>query len=266
LILKTDNGAAYYQFEHLAAFPEIQHGVFARAPGCSEAPFHRLNVSLAVGDDARRVERNRRLVAESMQAEQLVFARQVHGEAVVVIDGRPASADVLEKTGIPVGDAMVTDQPGKFLVVSVADCQPILMYDPRRRLVANVHSGWRGSIADVAGRTVAVMVERFGCRPGDVRAGIGPSLGPCCAEFTNYREEIPSELWAYKIDAARFDFWAMSRDQLIRAGVPRDRILVSGLCTKCGTDRFFSYRAEKTTGRFPAVIGLRHAGRLPPEA
>jgi len=258
LILRTDNGAAYYQFEHLAAFPDIRHGVFARTPGCSDAPFHRLNVSHAVGDDAQRVERNRRAVADSMQAEVLVFARQVHGNAIVVIDGRPVSPDAPGETGMPVGDAMVTDQPGKFLVVSVADCQPILMYDPRRRLVANVHSGWRGSVANVAGRTVALMAERFGSDPGDVRVGIGPSLGPCCAEFTNYRDEIPSELWAYKRDSVRFDFWAMSRDQLIRAGVPRDQIHVSGLCTKCRTDRFFSYRAEKTTGRFPAVIGLKN--------
>jgi YfiH family protein len=257
LILRTDHGAAYYQFEHLAAFPEIRHGVFSRAPGCSEAPFHRLNVSLAVGDDVQRVERNRRRVADRMQAEALVFARQVHGNSIVVIDGRPVSPGAREETAVPVGDAMVTDQPGKFLVVSVADCQPILMYDPRRGLVANVHSGWRGSVANVAGRTVAVMAERFGCDPGDVQAGIGPSLGPCCAEFTNYRDEIPPELWAYKLDSVRFDFWAMSRDQLIRAGVPQDQIQVSGLCTKCRTDRFFSYRAEKTTGRFPAVIGLK---------
>jgi YfiH family protein len=257
LILRTENGAAYYQFEHLAAFPEIHHGIFARAPGRSEAPFHRLNVSLAVGDDARRVEHNRRLVAGCMQAEALVFAHQVHGDSVVVIDGRPMRPAVPPETGIPVGDAMVTDQPGKFLVVTAADCQPILMYDPRRRLVANVHAGWRGSVADVAGRTLAVMAGRFGCDPGDVQVGIGPSLGPCCAEFTNYREEIPAELWAYRRDSVRFDFWAMSRDQLIRAGVPRDQIQVSGLCTKCRTDRFFSYRAEKTTGRFPAVIGLR---------
>jgi hypothetical protein len=257
LILRTENGAAFYQFEHLSAFPEIHHGIFARTPGCSEAPFHRLNVSLAVGDDAQRVEHNRRLVAGCMQAEELVFARQVHGDSVVVIDGRPVGRAAPGETGMTVGDAMVTDRPGKFLVVTVADCQPILMYDPRRRLVANVHAGWRGSVADVASRTLAVMAERFGCDPGDVRVGIGPSLGPCCAEFTNYREEIPTELWAYRRDSVRFDFWAMSRDQLIRAGVPRDQIQISGLCTKCRTDRFFSYRAEKTTGRFPAVIGLR---------
>jgi copper oxidase (laccase) domain-containing protein len=112
-------------------------------------------------------------------------------------------------------------------------------------------------VTNVAGRTLAVMAERFGCDPADVQVGVGPSLGPCCAEFVNYREEIPRELWGYRRNSAYFDFWAMSRDQLSRAGVPQDQIHISGLCTKCRTDSFFSYRAEKTTGRFPAVIGLR---------
>jgi hypothetical protein len=88
-------------------------------------------------------------------------------------------------------------------------------------------------------------------------AGIGPSLGPCCAEFVNYRQEIPSGLWAYRRDTVYFDFWAMTRDQLNAAGVCEDHIETSRLCTRCNSDRFFSYRGEKRTGRFPAVIGLR---------
>lgn len=257
MILRNDNGAAYYQFEHLAAFPEINHGIFARTSGHSLAPFGGLNVSFAVGDDARRVERNRRLVARCMQAGKLAFARQVHGDAVLVVEDQVESASAANKSGGLTGDALVTAQSGRFLVVKVADCQPILMYDPRRRVVANVHCGWRGSVANVAGRTLAVMTERFSCDPRDVQAGIGPSLGPCCAEFLNYREEIPRELWSYRRDSRYFDFWAMSRDQLTRAGVPREQIHISGLCTKCRTDSFYSYRAEKKTGRFPAVIGLR---------
>ena len=257
MILRTDNGAAYYQFEHLAEFPEINHGIFARAPGDSLPPFQQLNVSLAVGDDARRVERNRRRVARCMQAGQLVFARQVHGDSVRIVEGGTASPFGADDPAGSVGDALVTAQSGQFLVVTVADCQPILMYDPGRRVVANVHSGWRGSVANVAGRTLAVMAERFGCDPADVQAGIGPSLGPCCAEFVNYRQEIPRELWGYRLGSVHFDFWEMSRDQLTRAGVPRDQIHISGLCTKCCTESFFSYRGEKTTGRFPAVIGLK---------
>jgi polyphenol oxidase len=257
LILRNEKGAAYYQFEHLAAFPEIQHGIFLREPGCSAPPFHGLNVSLNVGDDPRRVECNRQRIAHCLQAESLVFARQVHGTSVVVIDGRaqPGAADL--EADIPLGDALVTDHPGAFLVITVADCQAILIYDPRRRVVANVHSGWRGSVEGLVVRTLTLMCERFGCDPRNVQVGVGPSLGPCCAEFINYRTEIPPELWSYRRDSVRFDFWAISRDQLIRAGVPAEQIVVSGFCTKCLTNRFFSYRAEKTTGRFAVVIGIR---------
>jgi YfiH family protein len=257
VILRTEKDAAYYQFPHLTAFAEIQHGIFPREPGCSGPPFHGLNVSYSVGDDPQRVEANRQRIARCMQADQLVFAAQVHGTAVVVIDGLLPPEVGARKAGAFVGDALVTDRPGAFLAISVADCQAILICDPRRRVVANVHVGWRGSVAGLVGRTLAVMGERFGCDPADLHAGIGPSLGPCCAEFKNYRQEIPVELWSYRRDSVRFDFWAMSRDQLMAAGVPAEQIAVSGVCTKCRKDIFFSYRAEKTTGRFAAVIGLR---------
>jgi copper oxidase (laccase) domain-containing protein len=88
-------------------------------------------------------------------------------------------------------------------------------------------------------------------------AGIGPSLGPCCAEFINYREEIPQVYWRYKDADHNFDFWSLSREQLLHAGVPAKNIETSRICTRCRTDEFFSYRAAKTTGRFAAVIGLK---------
>jgi YfiH family protein len=257
MILRNKNGLAYYQFEHLAAFPEIQHGIFARGGGRSQAPFHHLNVSFAVGDDPEDVGRNRQLVAGCLEGKDLVFIRQVHGNTVRVIDGRSGPAPVSGADPVPVGDAMVTDRAAKLLVVTVADCQPVLLFDSARRVVANIHSGWRGSVANVAGRTLQVMRERFGCSARDVLAGVGPSLGPCCAEFVNYRNEIPRELWDYRRDSVHFDFWAVTRDQLIAAGVPAEHIQTSGMCTKCHTDRFFSYRGERHTGRFPAVIGIR---------
>jgi YfiH family protein len=152
---------------------------------------------------------------------------------------------------------MVTDQTEKYLVIQVADCQSVLMYEPTRQVVANVHCGWRGSIHNIIGRSVDVMIQNFGCRPGDIRVGIGPSLGPCCAEFINYKAEIPKELWGYRDSNNRFDFWAISTEQLMKTGVLEKNIESSQLCTHCHTEEFFSYRAEKTTGRFAAVIGLK---------
>jgi YfiH family protein len=249
VIRHSATDASYFRFESLAAFPELAHGIFARSPGASAPPFAQLNISLAVGDDPQRVVRNRERVAACMGAKELTSVRQMHGGEVVVVDSRPSPSLA--------GDALVTERAGTLLLIAVADCQAILMYDPRRRVAAAVHSGWRGSIVDIAGRTVAVMRERFGCRPADIRAGIGPSLGPCCAEFVNYRTEIPSGLWGYRHDGVRFDFWAMTRDQLMHSGIPEEQIETAGLCTRCRTDLFFSHRAEKHTGRFPAVIGIK---------
>ena len=162
------------------------------------------------------------------------------------------------ESGLPrTADAMVCSEKGIALVVQVADCQPVLLYDGVRQVVANVHSGWRGSVKDIIGRTIAVMQENFGCRPRDIIAAVGPSLGPCCAEFINYKMEVPEILWKYKDDAERFDFWSISREQLCQAGVLSGNIHLSKICTRCNTDRFFSFRRERTTGRFAAVIGLR---------
>lgn len=251
MIFCSENGGGYYQFEHLAAYGQIRHAVFPRTFGASRAPFHRLNVSFSVGDDPAHVRANRDRVRRCLQGAEVVFAHQVHGDGVIVVD------DLAEFNAPPVGDAMVSALPGKALAVQVADCQPILFYDPQRRVVASAHSGWRGSLAGVAVRTLEVMAARFGSSARDVLVGVGPSLGPCCAEFTNYRDEIPSSLWGYRRGAVHFDFWAITRDQLIEAGVPAAHIETSGICTKCRTDRFFSYRGEARTGRFPAVIGLR---------
>jgi len=253
VIFRNDHGTAYCQFELLATCSGVGHAIFLRTQGFSDAPFNRLNVSYAVGDEAERVACNRRLVAGALNADELVFVRQVHGHRVQVIDERPAG----DGAALPEADAMLTDRAGKFLVVQVADCQPILMHDPVRRVVANVHCGWRGSVADVAGRAVATLNRRFGCAPQDLLVGVGPSLGPCCAEFVNFREEIPDRLWGYRRDSVYFDFWAMTRDQLLAAGVHEKHIEISGLCTRCDTERFFSYRTHKRTGRFAAVIGLK---------
>jgi len=185
-----------------------------------------------------------------MSTDRLIFARQVHGRAVLTI-----ADDHVPGTPLT-GDALISDRPGKFMAGQVSYCQPVRLFDPEKRAVAAVHSGWRGSVENVIGHTVTAMEESYGSRPGNILAGIGPSLCPCCAEFVNYREELPEQFWKYGDEANRFDFWAISRDQLTASGVRENNIHVSRFCTKCRTDLFFSYRGEGTTGRFVAVIGL----------
>jgi len=246
------NGMILLQFPALAAYPGIRHAIFTRHGGISPAPYDSLNVAFSVGDDPATVAENRRRILRCLAVRDLVFARQVHGLGVLDCSG--GTGTVFK--GPQTGDALVTDRTGTGLVIQAADCQAVLIADPIRRVVANVHAGWRGSIGNIIGETVTLMKRRFGCRPSEMAAGIAPSLGPCCAEFVNYRTEIPEEFWPYKDGKDRFDFWTISRDQLIGAGLLAHRIEQSRLCTRCRTALFFSYRGERVTGRLPAVIGL----------
>ena len=256
MIRKISGETPYYQFKNLAKCRGITHGVYTRIGGVSPPPFASLNVSLGIGDEETNVRQNRDIISHSMNGARLIFARQVHGSSVAVLT-RDRRVDG-NTPGEPItADALVTDQPQILLVIQVADCQSVMLYEPNRRVVANVHSGWRGSVQNIIGRTVETMKHDFDCNPGLIQVGIGPSLGPCCAEFVNYRNEIPLAFWRYKDSNHHFDFWSISRDQLLQAGVPVQHVESSRLCSRCRTDEFFSYRAEKTTGRFAAVIGLK---------
>jgi len=263
LILVNRKGASFFQFENLIRYADIRHGVFTRRLGHSTGVFQSLNVSFDLGDVADHVSANRRRIAEAIEGEDLVFAEQVHGDDVIIVNSQNSGSEMGTDRVVGIGDAMVTGFSGKFLIIQVADCQSILLYDPIRRVVANVHCGWRGSIKNILGRTVHVMNKRFQCNSTDIVAAIGPSLGPCCAEFVNYRNEIPEKFWRYKSADDHFDFWALSRDQLAGAGVLRENIETGSLCTKCNTEVFFSYRGQGHTGRFASVIGIKRTTDFP---
>jgi YfiH family protein len=253
LIRAEREGLVAWQFEHLASFEGLCHGVFTRQGGVSRGPFVSLNTSFSCGDQPDSVRRNRARIARWAGLTETVYLNQVHGDDVLVIKRDAPSAE----QGPATADAVVTDLCNRLLIIQVADCQAILLFDPVRRVIGNVHSGWRSSVSNILGKTVAVLTQRFGCRPADMRAGIAPSLGPCCAEFVHYRRELPPALWPYKDQRDRFDFWAISRDQLLAAGLRPDAIVSSGVCTRCHTEQFYSYRASRRTGRFAVVIGLR---------
>ena len=251
-------------FDHLNVFPGLVHGVFSRAGGYSKGPFLGLNVGLNTGDDPEIVNRNRTRMLSSLNLTRVLFLNQVHGTDIAVIKSEKDAAGAVWKgqgaapSKIFKADAVVTNLKNLGLVIQVADCQALVLYDPKKGVIANIHSGWRGSVADLIGRCVDTMVTQFGCTPANIRAGISPSLGPCCAQFINYDQEIPKALWQYKEkDRPYFNFWQISRDQLGAHGVLGEHIEIMGLCTRCRTDLFYSFRANKVTGRFAAVIALK---------
>ena len=219
------------------------HAMFSRQGGISASPFTGLNLSFSVGDDPAAVRDNREKVKRQLDVQHLASAVQVHGDKVTVVEGLTSDQEYKES------DALISGQKGVGLLIQQADCQAVLLHDPRRKVIGAVHSGWKGSVANIIAKTVRVMQEHFGTLPEDLRAVISPSLGPCCAEFVRYRKEFPEPFHQWQVTANHFDFWAISRWQLTKAGLCNKNIEAIGTCTVCNED-FFSYRrANKTVNR-----------------
>jgi YfiH family protein len=196
---------------------------------------------------------NLRIIRMVTGARRLAYMNQVHGRDVLAI-----KQESLPRSGkAPNVDALITGAPGIALMVRQADCQGVLMYDPVKEVVATAHCGWRGQIGNILAAAVRRMTWEFGSCVSDIRVAIGPSLGPCCAEFINHGQIFPRGFERFMIRENHFDLWALSRWQLLEEGVEADHIEVAGICTKCRTDLFFSYRGEGTTGRFASVVMLK---------
>ena len=254
--MKAEEPLAPHTFQLLSRVPGLAHGIFTRHGGVSQPPYDSLNVAWNNGDEPGRVADNLERIRQWLGFDRLVAAPQVHGDLSHLISagdlgGYRERAPLLMA---PPGDALITRLRGVGLMIKVADCQAVLVVDPVKRVIANIHCGWRGSVVGIIAKTIQRLVTECGSRSRDLIAAIGPSLGPCCAEFRNYRDELPPALWRYERRPLHFDFWQISRDQLLAAGLAAENIEVAGRCTVCDAD-FFSYRREQTTGRQAAVLG-----------
>lgn len=256
--------------------------VTTRHGGVSRGPYATLNLGLHVGDDRDAVVENRRRAARAvgLELDDLVFCNQRHGRAVAVVDashrGRGALAsdgaidvpDVADATDPDDGvDALVTSTPGVGLVVMVADCVPIVLYDPGAHVLACVHAGWRGTVRRVTEAAVTAMAA-LGSRPGDIRAALGPAIEADRYQVGDEVAEAAREAFGSTAGTIvrpdgtgrwLFDLWAANRHTLLEAGLSAEHVAVAPAGT--GDDRWFSDRSERPCGRFAAVAVLRPRSR-----
>jgi YfiH family protein len=216
------------------------HGFTTRRGGTSTGPYRSMNLGGAVGDDPRRVEEN---WARLRRATRLAFARvrQVHGDRVVPAERCTPPGEE--------ADGVVSAAAGVAACVSVADCVPVLLADPRSGAVAAIHAGWRGTLAGAAAAGVRALGTWHGSRPDEMLAAIGPAIGPCCYEVApdlaaRFRSEIGPGTGNPSPGQPRVDLWLASVAVLRRAGLDRHRIHVLGRCTSCEEATFFSHRRD----------------------
>jgi polyphenol oxidase len=274
----TVTAAAAYEFrqrgglETLAwpAFDEfpVDVTVTTRSGGVSSGPYATLNLGLHVGDEPADVLENRRRTAKSLGADlgDFVFCNQVHGREVRIATAADRGRGAHDPdNAIANTDALVTTDPGTVLAVTMADCVPIVLYDPVAHVLACVHSGWRGTVLRVVGAALDAM-GTLGARPRNVVAGLGPALAPDSNQVGNdvaeaVREAFgnlaPSVLRPDGTGRWLFNGWAGNRLILKNAGVLDRHIYLADLPTGPGAGRFFSHRAVHPCGRFAAIASLR---------
>ncbi|HEY0029442.1 MAG TPA: peptidoglycan editing factor PgeF [Bacteroidia bacterium] len=225
-----------------------------RLGGLSPEPYHSMNLGLSVKDDEQRVLKNRELFFGGLgiQLNQLAIVHQVHGNNVLIVN------EAGKKDGY---DAQITNIPGIFLVVSIADCTPVLIHDEKTNAVAAIHAGWKGTAGGIVKNTLQSMKENFGTEGKDCKAFIG-----ACISVENF--EVGDEVAAqFDISFKRFDEakekWHVdlkkaNKEQLLNSGVLLENIVISEFCTVENNDLFFSHRKERgVTGRMMAVIGVK---------
>jgi YfiH family protein len=246
MLRKRKGAVEWLEFELLQGVSGLVHAVFTRRGGVSKGPWASLNLSASTGDDPSCVAQNLQLIQEILGL-PIASGKQCHG---VVI------ADVEREGCAGTCDGLLTGTEGVALLVKHADCQAALFVDPARRLLANVHAGWRGNVQNIYAQTVQRLIER-GARAEELLVGISPSLGPEAAEFLHYRDAFPEALWRFQTTPYHFDLWGVARAQLEACGILPHHIEIASLCTYSNPEDFFSHRRDPRSGRNGTAAGFR---------
>jgi hypothetical protein len=279
---RTQRGVTVVQAAAFNRLPWLVHGFSTRPGGVSELDGEKvLNLGAVEWDKRENVEENKKRFQAAVGASELEFVslHQIHSDVVRIFDAPPSKQCK--------GDALATSRKGLLLGVRTADCSPVLVVDPKKRVVAAIHAGWRGTLARIVAKTIGQMQMEFGSEPKDLLAAIGPTIGGCCyevgtevavdfsAKFSNASEffdelrtgDEPNPLqWLNMMPPGHqpppkkvlLDLKKANKAQLVEAGLREKNIFVSVLCTSCDVDRLFSYRKEGAmSGRLVAVAGIR---------
>ncbi|MBQ7817786.1 MAG: peptidoglycan editing factor PgeF [Oscillospiraceae bacterium] len=260
-IITQKNGTLEYLVAEGIAAP---HAFTTRLGGVSTGQFASLNIGLHDGEKAENVEKNLQILADELgfDPQKLICTRQTHSDIVRAVTAEDYLG--IDHHDYPECDALVTATPGVALKVFTADCTPILLCDPVTGAVGAAHAGWRGTAADIAGKTVRAMVQHFGAKPENIRAAIGPNIGQCCFQTD---ADVPEAMLKALGEAAEkyirqengkyyVNLKAINGEFLRRAGVTH--IEISDACTKCENHRFWSHRITgKKRGSQGAIIVCR---------
>lgn len=265
--LLQNNGVTFLASEGFLAAGGIAHGFSTRIGGVSEGIHASLNLGTTRGDEPDCVRENYRRFCAAIGADvaRIVMTNQIHSTIIRTATPSDIKADLYDPEGYDC-DGLITNDPGLALTIFSADCIPVLLYDPVQRVIAAVHAGWRGTAGDIAGKAARMMQENYRCFPGDILAAIGPGISQCCFET---HADVPDAMaealgglvkpYVISLENGKFkvDLKGINAALLARAGVSPSHIEISGDCTACLPDKYWSHRVTQgKRGSQAAILQL----------
>ncbi|WP_277466345.1 peptidoglycan editing factor PgeF [Parabacteroides sp. PF5-6] len=254
--IRHHNALQVFESPLLSTSDGLVHFVTTRSGGVSQGEYASLNLGEYCGDEAAAVAENRKRLCRALCiAEDALFVPyQTHESRIRLIDSSfLALSKEQQRAALQGVDALITREPDVCIAVTTADCVPLLLYAPEKKVIAAVHAGWRGTVLQIAAQTVAYMVERFDCDVRQLRAFIGPAIGLADYEVGDelvdaFRRIEPEVERVIKEDPLtgkpHADLWEANRLQLLRSGLFAEHIEVSGLSTYSHPEDFFSARRQ----------------------
>lgn len=252
--INEKNKFKYLTFSSLEKYLDLFHCFTTRLGGVSEGCYESMNLGMRTDDKVENIYKNYEILADSLSINlrDMVKAYQTHTSNIRYVTEDDKGKIYDETPGYKDVDGLITDKQNIILSTSHADCTPIFFYDPVRRVIGMAHAGWRGTVKNIAVNMIQKFAEDFNSNPKDIIAVIGPSLGQCCFEVDKDVAEIIlstnkdyEEFMEIKGIKYHFDLWAINKYILLSQGLKSENIEISGLCTKCNNDLFFSHRGQK---------------------
>jgi YfiH family protein len=245
----------------------LTHCFSTREGGVSTGKYSSLNLSFNREDDPANVRENFRILSKAagIKCENMVLTDQIHDNKVRIVNGSDRGKGIIKDSDIKGVDALVTSSRQVALVTFYADCVPVLLYDTKQRVIGMAHSGWRGTLKQIANETIRIMAKNYNCNMADIIAAVGPAIGKCCFEAGNevYESFVNKMPWSSQhCFKAHEDKWfidlrAVIKNTLLMEGIKDYNISVSSICTKCNNNMFFSHRGDGGgTGCMAAVMQI----------
>lgn len=267
---KNCNGVLFLEFPLLSETGVVRHGISTREGGVSEGIYRSMNLSFARGDKEEHVMENYRRIgaAIGVSPDRMTASSQTHTTNVRAVTEDDIGKGIAYPRDYTDVDGLMTNLPDVCLVTYYADCVPLLFVDPVHRAIASSHSGWRGTVNRMGEITVQAMQRAYGSRPEDIVAAIGPSICQDCYEVSEdvierFRAAFPETEWAslfYGKPDGKFqlNLWRANELILLRAGIKREHLAVTNLCTCCNSELLFSHRASHgKRGNLAAFLALK---------